>query len=165
MKTVVTGICMFVLILTGTYAPAKQKSVIGETAWIDVGGVQFSYLARIDTGARTTSLHAVDVKVIDGSPIPEKNVGRKILFTTINREGKTQTIETTITRVSTITNSHGSEVRYVIELPLSWKTVNKTVEVNLRDRSQMKYKLLLGRNWLSKEVLVDVDMKAKKGDK
>jgi hypothetical protein len=33
-------------------------------------------------------------------------------------------------------------------------------------RSQMKFKLLIGRNWLAEDVLVDVDMKTKKkGDK
>ncbi len=166
MKTVVTILCMFGLILTGTCAPAREKVNIGETAWIDVGGIPFAYLARIDTGARTTSLHAVNVKVVDGSQTPEQNVGRNIFFTTTNRAGKAQTIKTVITKVSTITNSQGIESRYVIMLPISWKDVNKTVEVNLRDRSHMQYKLLIGRNWLSQDFLVDVDIKAKKkGDK
>jgi hypothetical protein len=52
------------------------------------------------------------------------------------------------------------EKRYIIELVVSWKNVNKTVEVNLRDRSRMNYKLLIGRNWLSGDFLVDVDLKA-----
>ena len=32
------------------------------------------------------------------------------------------------------------------------------MEVNLRDRSAMTYKLLIGRNWLSEDYLVDVDI-------
>ena len=29
---------------------------------------------------------------------------------------------------------------------------------NLRDRSKMRYKLLMGRDWLSQDFLVDVDI-------
>ena len=71
-----------------------------------------------------------------------------------------------IVKVSTVKNSQGTEQRYVIELPLSWKHVKKNVQVNLRDRSKMTYKLLIGRNFLSHDFLVDVDKKApENGDK
>ena len=106
------------------------------------------------------------MKIINGSPMVEKNVGKMISFRTSNCEGKNFTMTAEIIRVSTITNSQGTESLYVIELPLAWKTVKKRVEINLRDRSKMQYKLLIGRNWLSNDFLVDVDMNAeKKGEK
>ena len=153
-------ICLFFSCFSGTQAWAEQKGLIGETAWIGVGGVSFSYLARIDTGARVTSIHATEVKITDGSVDPKKNIGREITFITMNRAGKSQQLTGCIKRISTVKNSQGTEQRYIIELALSWKDVNKTVEVNLRDRSRMTYKLLVGRNWLSGDFLVDVDMKA-----
>jgi len=153
-------ICLFFLCLPGTQALAKQKALIGETAWIEIGGVPFSYLARIDTGARVTSIHATDLKITNGSLGPKQNIGREITFKTMNRTGKIQRLTGRIKRISTVKNSQGTEQRYIIELALSWKDVNKTVEVNLRDRSRMTYKLLIGRNWLSGDFLVDVDMKA-----
>ena len=166
MQTSVTIICLFFSCLVGTQAWAEQKILIGETAWVEVGDIPYAYLARIDTGARVTSIHAVDVEIMDGSSVPDENVGKTVSFKTVNRDGKIQAMSTVIVKVSTVKNSQGIEQRYVIELPLSWKDVNKKVEVNLRDRSKMTYKLLIGRNWLSKDFLVDVDMKApEKGDK
>ncbi len=166
MQKAFTIICFFFFCLIGTQAWAEQKSLIGETAWVAVGDIPFVYLARIDTGARVTSIHAVDVKITDGSSVPDENVGKTVSFKTVNRNGKIQAMSAVIVKVSTVKNSQGIEQRYVIELPLAWKDVNKKVEVNLRDRSKMTYKLLIGRNWLSKDFLVDVDMKApEKGDK
>ena len=160
MKAIVIIISMFFFCLVGTFVPAAEKALVGETAWIGVGGVPFSYLARIDTGARVTSINAIDVEVVGGSEIVEENVGKTVSFKTINGDGKFELVTAIITKVSTVKNSQGIEKRYVIELPLSWKHVEKKVEVNLRDRSKMSYKLLIGRNWLSGDFLVDVDMKA-----
>jgi len=158
MITVVAGILFFCM--TGATVFSSEKSLIGETAWIGVGGVPFTYLARIDTGARVTSIHAVDIEVTDGAQIVDENVGKTISFKTLNRDGKSEMVTAIITKVSTVKNSQGIEKRYVIELPLSWKHIEKKVEVNLRDRSKMTYKLLIGRNWLSQDFLVDVDKKA-----
>ncbi len=140
---------------------AEQKSSIGETAWINITGIPFSYLARIDTGAKTTSMHATHIMITNESIVYTENIGKRITFQATNRDGKSQPLTTVITRVSTIKNGKGIEQRYVVQLSLSWKNVKKTVEVNLRDRSRMNYKLLIGRNFLSKDFLVDVDMRAK----
>ena len=154
--------CIFFSCLFGTQVWAEQKMLIGETAWIRIGGGAYPYLARIDTGALVTSINAIEVSITDGSKEPEKNIGKKISFITINRDGRSQQFTGIIKRISTVRNSQGIEWRYIIELALSWKNVTKTVEVNLRDRSRMSYKLLIGRNWLSDDFLVDVDMKASK---
>ncbi len=37
-----------------------------------------------------------------------------------------------------------------------WNGKNKSIPVNLRDRSELEYKLLIGRNWLEGDYLVDV---------
>lgn len=139
---------------------AGQKSTIGETARINIAGVPFSYLARIDTGAKTTSIHATNIEIINESAAYSENIGKTITFQTINRDGKSQPLKAIITRVSNIKNSQRTEQRYVIALSLSWENITKVVEVNLRDRSRMNYKLLIGRNFLSKDFLVDVDMRA-----
>ena len=53
--------------------------------------------------------------------------------------------------------SHGTEWRYVVPLHLRWGDVEKRVQVNLYDRSPMAYKMLLGRDFLRGDFLVDVD--------
>lgn len=161
MKLKTIAACLLLLIcLSSGYIFAASKDIIGETAWITVEGVPHKYLSRIDTGARKTSIHAIDIQVTDGSEKLSDNVGKGITFTSIDGEGKSQKFSTTIIKVSTVKNSQGVEQRYVVELVLGWKDVTKKVEVNLRDRSAMQYKLLIGRNWLSSDFLVDVDRKA-----
>ncbi len=160
MKSIVTIISLFLLSITVASVSFAQKTVIGETAWIGVEGIPFNFLARIDTGARTTSIHAIDVKVVDGSINPEENVGKTVSFRTLSREGKSTILTRPIVKVSTVTNSQGTEQRYVVSLLIACNDVEKEVEVNLRNRTAMTYKLLIGRNWLTRDFLVDVDLKA-----
>lgn len=151
---------LIIFCLSGNQLYGDQKFTIGETARIEVGGVPFSYLARIDTGAKLTSIHAINVTIVDERSVVGQNIGKTITFTTMNGDGRVQQLTGVVTKVSTVRNSQGIEQRYVIELSLSWRHLSKKVEVNLRDRTNMTYKLLIGRNWLAKDFLVDVDRKA-----
>lgn len=160
MRSIIIIINLFILSITGVSVCLAERTVIGETSWVEVGGVPFSYLARIDTGASTTSIHAIDVKVPAGSNNPDENVGKTVSFRTLSRDGKSTLVTRPIVRVSTITNSQGTEQRYVVSLQIAKGNVEKEVEVNLRDRTAMQYKLLIGRNWLTNDFLVNVDLKA-----
>ena len=55
---------------------------------------------------------------------------------------------------------HGALRVVFVELRVGWDTINKTIDVNLRNRSKMKYKLLIGRDWLEREVVVDLEREA-----
>lgn len=57
---------LIALLLVGCTHSINDKRVIGETARISLTGSGIEYLARIDTGARVTSVHALDVKVSGG---------------------------------------------------------------------------------------------------
>jgi len=46
----------------------------------------------------------------------------------------------------------------MIPLTLRWQGSNKVINVNLRNRDTMTYKLLIGRDWLSKDFIVDIDI-------
>ena len=48
--------------------------------------------------------------------------------------------------------------RYKVPLTLRWKGIEKKVLVTLNTRNGMKYPLLLGRNFLRGDFLVDVDI-------
>ena len=143
----------------GSQAPEKigDKMVVGETARIAVVEAGMKFLARIDTGARVTSIHALDVEVQDGSQDKRANEGKPVSFRVVNAEGEEAVLESTIVDVASVRNAQGTEYRYVVELTLVWEGFSKVVQVNLRDRSAMTYKLLIGRNWLAKDFLVDVD--------
>jgi hypothetical protein len=155
---------VFILMLVMLFAQAavaenlQQKNLIGETAKIKVEETGEAYLARIDTGARITSIHAMDLEVEGGSNDKQDNVGKMVTFTTINEHDKEVRITTKIEEVAKVRNAQGVEYRYVVELTLIWQGIRKKSLVNLRDRSAMTYKLLIGRNWLSSDFIVDVDI-------
>jgi hypothetical protein len=133
----------------------NQKEIIGETAIVSIVEAEMSYVSRIDTGAKSISLHAVDVEIENKSVNAKDNIGKRITFTTENTKAEKKRITAKIIDVSTIRNSQGVEERYVVELTFLYKDREGRKKVNLRDRSAMKYKLLIGRDGLQK-VLVDV---------
>lgn len=139
---------------------AAPQAIIGETAWIGLGGVPYRYLARIDTGAELSSLHAIALHVEGDTGRASENVGKEISFVTVSRAGLAREMRGVIVGVSAVQSPQGIELRYVIELTLSWGGIIKRVKVNLRDRTAMRYKLLVGRNWLSGSVVVDVAIQA-----
>lgn len=138
----------------------KDKSVVGQVETIKVHGLDLDYLARIDTGAATTSIHAKDIKVIGEDSESDRmrdHLGHTVEFTSINEKGEEAKYRGKIVKVSKIRNAQGVERRYAVKMDLGWNGQHKEVAVNLRDRSKLEYKLLIGRNWLSGDYLVDVD--------
>lgn len=139
---------------------AHEKSVVGQVETIRVHELEMDYQARIDTGAATTSIHATDVQVIgedSDSDDMRDHLGEMVKFTSVNEKGEKATYKGKIIKVSKIRNAQGVERRYAVKMDLGWNGEHKRVAVNLRDRSKLDYKLLIGRNWLSGDYLVDVD--------
>jgi hypothetical protein len=46
-----------------------EKQIIGAVERLQIKDAGLDYLARIDTGARTTSLHAIDLEIEDDEEI------------------------------------------------------------------------------------------------
>ncbi|PSW20356.1 hypothetical protein C9I98_09235 [Photobacterium sanctipauli] len=138
----------------------SKKSIVGQVETIKVHELDLDYLARIDTGAATTSIHATDIKVVgedSKSDDMRDHLGHKVSFTSVNEKGEEAEFEGKIVKVSKIRNAQGVERRYAVKMDLGWNGEHKEVAVNLRDRSKLEYKLLIGRNWLEGSYLVDVD--------
>lgn len=135
---------------------------IGPTEILSVKQAGIEYHARIDTGAVETSLHAVDMHVINGVKDKKKNVGKTVEFNTVNGEGEKVALSAVIVETSRIRNSQGEEVRYMVELEVGYKGQERKIKVNLRDRSRMSYKLLIGRNWLVNHYVVNVALPSPK---
>ncbi|MPY24277.1 hypothetical protein FM037_16290 [Shewanella psychropiezotolerans] len=151
------GLCMLLL---STPVLAQDKTIIGPTAQMSVVETKLAFEARIDTGAVNTSLNAFDLQVEGGSAKKMKdNVGKMLHFTTENASGERQRLSAPIVRTSTVSNSQGRETRYMVWLHVGFDGKERKVLVNLRDRSHMDYKLLIGRSWLKGKYLVDVSDK------
>lgn len=144
--------------LPGAASPCLDKMIVGRTSWVHVEELDLDYLARVDTGASITSLHATDFLIEKGSDDPRDNIGRTIHFLTVSSDGRYRRLKAEIAEIQTVISAQGWEKRYMVRLTLTAKGVTKQMLVNLRDRSHLKYKLLLGRDWLADDFLVDVDL-------
>ncbi len=105
--------------------------------------------AKIDTGARTSSLHAEVLEEI------ERGDGRYVRFAVdwggIRRECVAIHVD-----VRGITSSNGeTQKRYVIKTPLRIGDTQFKAEISLADRSDMKFPMLIGRSALRRRFLVD----------
>ncbi len=150
---------LFSLQAVGLDEIERHKKVIGETANFLIDD-QAEFLARIDTGAATTSVHAIDLEVENEDGVMKNNIGKEIYFTLENEAGEQWRTSAVIQSVTRVKNSQGVEKRYKVPLRVGWDTINKTIDVNLRNRDKMKYKLLIGRDWLEREVVVDLEREA-----
>ncbi len=159
MKNLISTTLLMVALACPLALLAQDKQVIGPVARLQVQEAGMSMLARIDTGAAKSSLHAEQVEILGGDPSDwHENLGKTIRFVTRNGEGKPAQIEATIADISHIRNAQGSEDRYVVWLTIGHHGVLKRVKVTLKDRSPMSYKLLIGRDWLAGDYLVDVEI-------
>lgn len=156
------GVCN-VMAARGNDASAKSaKRTIGATATLTETNSGFAFPARIDTGAETCSLHVEKVEIEDKTARRTKNVGKSVRFLLKGSDGKTQWVEGIVAdaiRVKSPSLKSGDvDHRYKVRLTLQWKDVRKEVLVTLNDRTSMEYPLLVGRNFLQGDFLVDVDV-------
>lgn len=125
------------------------KRIIGTTEPVRIIPGDFVVTARIDTGANTTSLHADNLQIVNKDG---KNWARFTL------EGHAVDAKV-IKFVHIKQHSAPSERRPVILLRLILGDVSESVKVTLTNRSNFKYKLLIGRNYLYDRFIVDVSLK------
>lgn len=116
--------------------------------------------ARVDTGATTCSIHYEEIEIEDAADDPEDNVGKRIRVLIQNPDGEKQWVNTKIVDHVTVRTTTDDEERYKVPLKLRWQDVEKKVLVTLKDREKMKYPLLLGRNFLRGDFVVDVNLDA-----
>lgn len=120
------------------------NTIIGKSDYVDLPNLNIKNIkAKIDTGAKTSSLHAKNIKSKDG-----KNVIFEIYE-------KRYTLP--ISRIVVVKSSNGiSEKRYVIKTKLLIFNKVFDLEYSLTNREKMSYPILLGRNFLEKGFLIDV---------
>lgn len=107
--------------------------------------------AKIDTGARTSSLHATVLEQFrrDGEDFVRFAVD-------FPQTGVRQVCEAVHVDVRGITSSNGeTQRRYVIKTPLLIGDVRFRAEISLADRSDMKFPMLVGRSSLRRRFVVD----------
>ena len=123
-------------------------------------GVPFP--ARVDTGATICSIHYEAIEIEDAAESPEENIGKRVRILIQSPGGEKEWISTKIIDYVTVRTTSDDDQRYKVRLKLRWQDVEKKVLVTLNDREKMQYPLLLGRNFLRGDFLVDVNLDAEK---
>ena len=141
-------------------AEPKQPTVrlIGATAMVTEVSTGLPLPARVDTGATCCSIHCEALEIKDAAEDPKVNIGKPIRFLVKNKEGEGEWVEAKIVDHVTVRTSEREDERYRVRLKLRWEDVEKKVLVTLNDRQSMKYPLLLGRNFLRDDFLVNVSL-------
>lgn len=126
-------------------AAGQDKTTIGalEDVVIEPYGIRLQ--ARIDTGAATTSLDARNITATGDTVsfnLPEKYGGTRISLPIVDWKY--------------VRTSRSKDRRPVVEMDLCIASKRMRARVNLNDRSRMNYPMIVGRNILSENFVVDV---------
>ena len=141
-------------------AVAEEPPVwrIGATTMVTEVTTGLPFPARVDTGATSCSIHCEAIKIKDESPEPKENVGKLVRILIKNEDGEEHWVKTKIVEYVKVRTTAREDDRYKVPLKLRWQDVEKKVLVTLNDRQSMKYPLLLGRNFLRDDFLVNVSL-------
>ncbi len=125
-------------------------SVIGWRELVDLPQLGLARIpAKIDSGARTSSLHGRVIEEIN------RDTERFVRFA-VDWDGTEHICEAVHVDVRGITSSNGkTQQRYVIKTPIKIGDLQFRAEISLTDRSEMKFPMLIGRSSLRRRFLVD----------
>lgn len=133
--------------------------ILGWKEYLDLPELGIERLkTKIDTGARTSSLHVSSHRVLEdhGDGVADLEI-RVPLTRTGDRQATARVRQLDLVKV---TDSGGHpEIRPVIETAVRLGPVTKTIRLTLTDRAGMLFRMLLGRKALEGDFLVDVSKK------
>lgn len=153
------------------------KLMLGEYEWVLLHGQQLVLPARVDSGAHTSSLHAVNLQQFerDGKtwvrfethyqtptdPLikQDASLDPSLAEELVDKDQpvmKKIEIEAPLVRKVSVTQAAGSEVRPVISLLVQLGTLTQNVEFTLTNRSNLIFPVLLGRRFFMDIAVIDV---------
>lgn len=135
--------------------PGKIKKTLGWLQSIRVLPHKVRLTAKLDTGAKSSVMHAVDIK-------PFKKAGKNWVRFTVPEEKKKQGLvemyfELPVVDKSRVKQHHVDELdeRYVVEMNFCIAGKVYSADFSLDNRNKFNYPVLLGRDFLQSYFVVD----------
>ncbi len=128
--------------------------LVGRVEWVQLlSPVSLNIKSKIDSGASYTSLNALDIEefILDGESW--------VRFNIINpHTNEKMMIEKPLRGKKVIKQLSGdNQTRHVVDMTIKLGSIEESVEVTLTDRTGYLYQLLIGRNFLAGNTLIDTD--------
>lgn len=133
---------------------AKSYVVIGWREWVSLPSLGIDRIkAKIDTGARTSALHAFDIERFreDG----RERVRFNIHPIQRNNEVTVECVADLIDIRNVCDSGGHRELRCVIETVMILGGLPRLIHITLTDRSTMNFRMLLGRKALQRYYIID----------
>lgn len=137
-----------------TTGKKKTRPIIGWREWVGLPDLGVPLLkAKIDTGARTSAVHAYRVR-------PFERDGRAFVEFFIHpvqhRRQPEVACEAEVLEERWVTSSNGErEKRYIVKTRLSLAGKSWPIELSLTNRDDMGFRMLLGRQALRRRFVID----------
>jgi hypothetical protein len=130
----------------------REKRLIGWREWISLPDLGVEWIkAKVDTGARSSSLHAWDIEVDD-----ERSVVRFNLHPVQDDDSVVVAASAPLIDHRDVRSSNGEvEVRPVIRTAAVVGGERYDIELSLTSRDEMGFRMLLGRSAMRRRFVVD----------
>lgn len=128
--------------------------IIGWREWVSLPGLGISRIkAKIDTGARSSCLHAFDIERFE----QDGNSFVRFKVHPVQRHDEiTVCCQAAIHDIRSVRSSSGeASDRIVIQTVVRWLGETWSVDLTLADRSEMGFRMLVGREAVRGRMLVD----------
>ena len=146
-------LCLTIGLLSGAFAPSIMADEPQAIGWIEHVQIQPNGLtlkAKIDTGADNSSIHADPITVY------EKEGSKWVKFSVENKAGEKADFDLPMTRYALIKRKGAEPLkRPVVTMMLCLGNTLKKVNINLANRENFKYRMLIGRTYLQDTLLVN----------
>ncbi len=125
----------------------KESNYVGWEEWVSLPELNLpALIAKTDTGAETSALHAFNIQIFG----KENNQMVRFGINPIQSDDRYSVFcSAKLIDQRNVTSSNGiTELRYVIETNLVIGGVKRKIPVTLTNRENMKYKMIIGRSAL-----------------